>query len=267
MPTKKIRKRIRTAIKPKFGYGWKPDLPDTRDRAFSAPLGVLRALPPRVDLRPKCPPVVNQGQLGSCTANAIAGAHYFDQKKQHASKPFQPSRLFIYYNERRMEHTIPVDNGAYIRDGFKSISNEGVCPETMWKYNVNQFTTKPSTAAYKEALNHQAMQYMRLQQTLGQLKGCIASGFPFVYGFTVYESFESAEVARTGMVPLPSDGESVLGGHAVMAVGYDDTKLRFIVQNSWGTGWGDKGFFYMPYSYLTDADLAADFWTVRTVEA
>lgn len=255
-----------TAKKSKFGFGWIPDLPDTRDRAYSAPLGVLQALPPKVDLRPQCPPVVNQGALGSCTANAIASAHFFDQKKQAAAKPFQPSRLFIYYNERRMEGTIPVDAGAYIRDGFKSIAKEGACPESLWKYNIAKYANQPSAAAYNEGLNHQAIQYMRVQQTLGQLKGCIADGYPFVYGFTVYESFPPSQDTNTGIVPLPSNGEAVLGGHAVMAVGYDDSKQYFIVQNSWGEGKGDKGFFYMPYSYLTDTDLAADLWTVRTVE-
>jgi C1A family cysteine protease len=261
-----IRQMRKSTKKSKFGYGWRPDLPDTRDRAYSAPFGVLRALPRKVDLRPKCPPVVNQGTLGSCTANAIASAHYFNQKKQGAARPFQPSRLFIYYNERRMENTVPVDSGAHIRDGFKSISKEGVCPELLWKYNTAKFATKPPVIAYKDALNHQAIQYMRVQQTLGQLKGCIADGFPFVYGFTVYESFESPQVAKTGIVPLPSDGDAAMGGHAVMAVGYDDAKHFFVVQNSWSTAWGDKGYFYMPYSYLIDGDLSADFWTARTVE-
>lgn len=125
---------------------------------------------------------------------------------------------------------------------------------------------KPPTAAYTEAKKHQALEYMRVQQTLGQLKGCIADGFPFVYGFTVYDSFESTQVANTGLVPLPADGDAVLGGHAVMAVGYDDATRYFIIHNSWGTTWGDQGYFYMPYSYLTDTDLSADFWTVRTVE-
>lgn len=266
MKKKSKRSESSDKAKAKFGYGWRPDLPDTRDRMYSAPLGVLRSLPSKIDLRPKCPPIVNQGSLGSCTGNAIASAHYFDQMKLGAQRPFQPSRLFIYYNERRMEGTIQVDAGAYIRDGFKSIAREGVCRETSWKYDVSKFAQKPPANCFSEALEHQAVQYMRLQQSLGQLKGCLADGYPFVFGFTVYESFESATVTRTGMVPLPHQGESVLGGHAVMAVGYDDAKLRFIVQNSWGTTWGDKGFFYMPYSYLTDVDLSADFWTVRVVE-
>lgn len=249
-----------------FSFGWRRDLPDMRDLAYSAPLGVIRNLPPQVDLRQHCPPVVNQGHLGSCTANAIASAHFFDQIKQGATRAFQPSRLFIYYNERAIENTVTIDAGAHIRDGVKSIAKDGVCREELWDYIESSFADKPSTAAYKEALDHQALIYMRVQQTLGQLKGCIADGYPFIFGFTVYESFQTEEVAKTGIVPLPSGSESVLGGHAVLAVGYDDTKQRVIVQNSWGTEWGDQGFFYMPYSYITDVDLAADFWTIRTVE-
>jgi C1A family cysteine protease len=259
-------KKKETTTKSKFGYGWNPDLPDTRDRAYSAPLTALRALPTKIDLRPKCPPVLNQGNLGSCTANSISSAHLFEQMKQKAAAPFQPSRLFIYYNERSMEGTISSDAGAQIRDGFKSIANQGVCAETTWPYDISKFAAKPPAAAYKEAMNHQAVSYSRVQQTLGQMKGCLADGYPFVYGFTVYESFESDAVAKTGKVPLPSQGEKVLGGHAVMAVGFDDSKQAFITQNSWGTGWGDKGYFYIPYSYLTDSDLSSDFWTVRLVE-
>ena len=165
-----------------------------------------------------------------------------------------------------MENTLSSDAGAVIRDGFKSISKQGVCAETTWPYDVAKFAAKPPVAAYKEGLNHQAASYARVQQTLGQMKGCLADGYPFVFGFTVYDRFESDAVAKTGKVPLPSHGENVLGGHAVMAVGYDDSKQTFIVKNSWGTGWGDKGYFYMPYSYLTDADLSTDFWTVRLVE-
>jgi C1A family cysteine protease len=259
-----MKKITRSELAGKFG--WKPDLPDTRDFLFSAPLQVLRALPTKVDLRSKCPSVLDQGQLGSCTANAIANMHKFTQMKEGKPEIMSPSRLFIYYNERDMEGTIPIDNGAYIRDGFKSISKQGVCPESMWKYVISHFATKPPANCFTEALNHQALQYMRLVQSLGQLKGCLAAGFPFVFGFTVYESFESQEVANTGIVPYPSDGEGVVGGHAVMAVGYDDANQRFIVQNSWGKHWGQKGFFTIPYGYLTDSNLSDDFWTLRVVE-
>jgi C1A family cysteine protease len=248
-------------------YGWVPDLPDARDHMYAAPQRVLATLPSQVDLRPQCPPVVDQGALGSCTANAIANAHLFNQRKQMAAQSFLPSRLFIYYNERVMEGTVNSDSGAMIRDGIKSIAKQGVCPETQWPYIIDKFTRKPTQPCYKEALKHQAVSYQRLVQTLTQLKGCLASGYPFVLGFTVYESFESQQVAQTGTVPMPAAGEQVLGGHAVLAVGYDDSTQRFIVMNSWGTDWGMHGFFTMPYAYFTDTNLSDDFWTVRLVEA
>lgn len=247
-------------------YGWRPDLPDKRDFLFSVSFGVMRSLPARVDLRPQCPPVVSQGTLGSCVANATASAHYFDQKKQNSKDQFQPSRLFLYYNTRKIGNTVLYDSGSNIRDGFKSIARDGVCPETMWKYQVSKFAVIPPAPCYKEALKHQAVKYMRVRQSLSQMRGCLADGYPFVFGFMVYESFESSVVARTGVVPMPEDDESDLGGHAVTCVGYDDKSQRFIVQNSWGTSWGDKGFFYMPYDYLTAPNLADDFWCVRTVE-
>jgi len=247
-------------------YGWIPDLPDVRDHMYSAPAPTLEALPPTVDLRKRCPAVLNQGPLGSCTANAIANAHLFDQLKQGAPSPFSPSRLFIYYNERVMEHTVAEDSGAMLRDGIKSIAKQGVCDEELWPYVVARFAQKPPPATFKAALDHQALSYQRLVQNVTQMKGCLASGYPFVFGFTAYASFERPDVARTGVVTLPNPGEHVAGGHAVMAVGYHDARQRFLVMNSWGTGWGDRGFFTMPYAYLTDDDLAADFWTVRVVE-
>jgi C1A family cysteine protease len=247
-------------------FGWIPDIPDARDHLYSAPLRVLEELPSSVDLRSLCPPVLDQGQLGSCTANAIASAHRFDQMKQGAVQVFAPSRLFIYYNERVMEHTMSEDSGAMIRDGIKSIASDGVCAESMWPYAIPKFATRPTPSCYEAALDHQAVSYQRVLQTPTQMKGCLASGYPFVFGFTVYESFESPAVTKTGVVPLPSPGESMLGGHAVLAVGYDDDRQRFLAMNSWGSAWGERGYFTIPYSYLTDADLSADFWTVRVVE-
>lgn len=247
-------------------YGWLPDLPDHRDHRYAAPPKVLAVLPKKVDLRPHCPPVLDQGELGSCTANAIANAFRFDAMKQKAANPIAPSRLFIYYNERAIEGTTQVDSGAQIRDGIKSIVKQGVCPEGEWPYDVARFARKPPAKAYKDALKHQALSYQRVPQTLSHLKGCLAAGYPFVFGFSVYESFESQAVARTGRMPMPSAAESNLGGHAVLAVGYDDASQGVIVMNSWSKKWGDQGYFHMPYAYIADRSLADDFWTVRVVE-
>ena len=247
-------------------FGWIPDLPDQRDIPFLAPRAILRKLPLKIDLRPKCPPVYDQGELGSCTANAIGAAFEFELIRQKPIEDFVPSRLFIYYNERVIEHTVDSDSGAQIRDGMKSINKQGVCQEPLWSYEIQKFMIKPSTPCYTEALKHQALSYHRVPQTLNQMKGCLLEGFPFVFGFTVYESFESAAVAKTGKLNMPKKNESVVGGHAVVAVGYDDTSKRFIVRNSWGAAWGIKGYFTIPYDYLLDDNLANDFWTIRMVE-
>ena len=247
-------------------YGWIPDLPDQRDHLHAAPPHILTKLPVRVDLRPRCPPVFDQGSLGSCTANAIGNAYRFDLLKQRGSKSFVPSRLFIYYNERVLEDTVAADAGAMLRDGIKTLAKQGVCADKTWPYQPERFADKPPAPAYREGLQHQALSYQRLAQDAWQMKGCLASGFPFVFGFSVYESFESPAVAQTGEMPMPGPGERQIGGHAVLAVGYDDRTQQFIAMNSWSTKWGDTGFFYMPYAYLTTPQLARDLWTVRTVE-
>ena len=247
-------------------YGWVPDLPDARDHLYAVPMAMLKKLPAAVDLRSKFPPPYDQGQLGSCTGNAIAGAIQFGRRKQKQKPDFTPARLFIYYNERAMEETVNVDSGAQIRDGIKSVVNQGACSEKTWPYQITNFTVKPPAPAYTEALKYQVTSYSRLTQTLTQLKGCLASGYPFVFGFTVYESFESPDVAKSGVMPMPAASEKVMGGHAVVAAGYDDASQRFIIRNSWGSNWGQKGYFTMPYAYITESNLADDLWTIRLVE-
>lgn len=248
-------------------FGWQPDVPDHRDHLYAAPVIYLTKLPAKADLRKHCPPVYDQGQLGSCTANAIGAAIQFERRKQKLKPDFVPSRLFIYYNERAMENSIASDAGAQIRDGIKSVAKLGDCPEKEWPYVITKFTDKPTATCYKDALKYQAVQYQRVPQILNQMKGCLASGYPFVFGFSVYASFESAQVAQTGIANMPASSEKLLGGHAVLAVGYDDATQRFIVRNSWSKGWGMQGYFTLPYAYLADANLSADLWTIRLVAA
>ena len=215
----------------------------------------------------QCPPPYDQGQLAQrCTANAIAGAIEFDQIKANLERVHGVAAVHLLSNERAMEGTI--NSGSFMRRSatIKVVATLGAPPETDWPYNIAKFTQKPPVAAFKDAKQHLVVLYQRLIQDLGTLKGCLASGFPFVFGFTCYESFESAAVAKSGILPMPASGEKVVGGHAVLCVGYDDKSRMFLVRNSWGKTWGLKGYFKMPYSYLTDAKLASDLWTIRSVQ-
>src|SRR2546428_13806327 len=245
-------------------YGWIPDLPDERDHIYAAPPPILSALPASMDLRPQCPGVYDQGMLGSCTANAIGGAIEFDRMKQKLTD-FVPSRLFIYYNERVIESTVPVDSGAMIRDGIKSVASDGVCPEPEWPYDITKFARKPTAKCYADAKLDRAISYQSLIQDLNQMKGCHASGYPFVFGFTVYESFESEAVKSSGPAPMPKWDEGPVGGTARIAAGHLQSKQWFLVRNSWGAAWGMKGYFTMPYAYFIQPGLARDFWTIRLV--
>ena len=240
------------------GYGWVPDRPDQRDYLYKAIRPVVR-LPEKVDLREFCSIVENQEALGSCTANALAGnLEYLDHKIDDEYDDV--SRLFIYYNERVLEDTVDYDSGASLRDGIKTLRKQGACWEKTWPYLIEKFTRKPPLKCYKEAKKHQIESYHRIG-ALSEMLTCLAEGYPFVFGFTVYESFQSQKVAKTGVANMPRKKEKVLGGHAVLAVGYNQKQKRFIVRNSWGTKWGKNGYFTMPYEYLET--LSADFWTIR----
>lgn len=245
-------------MKVKRSFGWVPDRPDQRDYLYSVIRPVVR-LPKEVDLTSFCSAVENQGMLGSCTANALAGnLEYLDHKID--DEYTDVSRLFIYYNERVLEGTVDYDSGASLRDGIKTLRNNGACWEKTWPYLIERFTYRPPERCYIEAKKHRIESYHRISN-LNEMLTCLAEGFPFIFGFTVYESFETQVVAKTGIVNMPRKKEKVLGGHAVMAVGYNHKKKRFLVRNSWGADWGMNGYFTMPYQYLEI--LAADFWTIR----
>ncbi|OLQ08596.1 putative peptidase C1-like protein [Symbiodinium microadriaticum] len=218
-------------------------------------------------------PIFDQGHLGSCTANALAAAFHFTLHKMEVENDkdfadFTPSRLFIYYNERLVEGSVNQDAGAMIRDGIKTMSKVGVCPESVWKYDDGPdfFKQQPDSRSYEIAQKCKVSGYARVAQDLSQMKMCIKSGYPFVFGFAVLSSFQTAEVASTGRMVMPQPTDQQLGGHAVCAVGYDDFQQCFIVRNSWGEGWGDKGYFYMPYEYICNPALAMDLWAINWVE-
>lgn len=261
MPKKTNVTKPKKSEMKKSGYGWVPDLPDHRDLMYGAVRKIPAKLPKSIDLRPNCSKVEDQGQLGSCTGNALVGALEFLEMKDKV--PYiELSRLFIYYNERVIEHSVASDSGAQIRDGIKTLAKQGVCSEKCWAYDISKFTVKPGATCYKEAAKHKITLYQRIQ-TVDEMRTCLADGYPFVFGFSVYESFETQAVAKTGVVPMPKAGEKQLGGHAVVGVGYDDSKKRFLVRNSWGENWGIKGYFTIPYDYLANRNLSDDFWTIR----
>lgn len=255
-------------------YNWHRDLPDFRDKKYKAHrLLCATLLSSEVDLRPKEGPIENQMNLGSCTSYAWNGLLDFLELQALSNKITSPeilnpttytpfSHLFLYYNERLLENSVSYDAGAQLRDGAKALATYGNCAELTWPYDESKAFIKPIDQAYTEALNHKISVYSSLE-SIDDMKHCLADGFPFVGGITVYSSFESPQVAQTGIVPMPSPDEDVEGGHAICIVGYSDEKQWFICRNSWGDGWGDKGHFYLPYNFLINPDLASDFWTVR----
>ncbi len=244
-------------------YGWKRDLPDNRDKTFAYAGRVI--LEDKIDLRSWCPPIWDQDRLGACTGFGVAGVLNImmrDNKPDPVSE-FQPSPLFIYYCERVIEGTVNEDSGAMIRDGIKAVAKWGACDEKSWPYEIKKFAVKPPLAAYTKAKKNKIDSYERVNQNELSIRTALAKGYPVVFGFSVYESFETRAVSKTGVVPYPKTSEALLGGHCVILVGYDHPKRRFICRNSWGSNWGDKGYFYMDYEYVLNPNLADDFWIIK----
>lgn len=250
-------------------YNWLPD-PRHKFNLHGSPVMEevpldAEPLPNRVDLRGGLPPVYDQGQIGSCTGQALAALFAF-QLFDQGLKLFAPSRLFIYWNERNIEGTVSTDAGAVIADGVKVLNTLGVCDETVWPYDVPMWDDKPSDAAFAVALKSKASEIAPLVGTVYQVCRALASGNPVVCGIPIFSSFETPDVAETGVVPMPNSADKYMGGHAILICGYyTDSKgyLWLMCRNSWGEKWGDKGYFSLPYEYLEQG--ASDFWTVRKV--
>jgi C1A family cysteine protease len=257
-------------------YGWVRELPDQRDFKYSAhpeAIGADLVLPPSIDLRSKCPPIKDQGTMGSCVSNGIAfSLEFIEMIELGANNAIAPeifgevfaeiSRLFIYYNARILDGAVHRDDGTQIRNGIKAINRWGICMEQMWPYVKSALFKVPSQDAYLEAKKHKVLAGYKINNSkLNMLKNCLVAGFPFVFGVTLYDSFN--KVKADGLVSMPDPKEDFGGGHCMTCVGYDDAKQSFIVANSWGKTWGDQGYCYIPYDYLTSFYLASDFWTIR----
>jgi len=218
-----------------------------------------KPLPAVVDLRSKFKTIYDQGTLGSCTAQAGAAAY------KYLSNKFNPSRLFIYYNERLMDGDVENDSGSSLSQCINALKMYGVCSEELLKYEIEKFAIKPSDQCYNNGLKHKVVEADRLIQTRRALKESLVNGNPFILGIAVYESFESENVTKTGIVPMPLPNEHLLGYHAVVCVGYSNEQKHWIMLNSWSDGWGDKGFFYLPYEYLTEENLSSDIWVIKKI--
>jgi C1A family cysteine protease len=243
-------------------FTWRPDRRDSRDFIYARAADA--AIPRAVDLHAKLPAAAapyDQKSLGSCTGNGTARVAAFAHWKA-TGEWLNLSRLMIYYLERSLEGTVNEDSGAEIRDGVKALAKWGSCSETVWPYLVRRFRQKPSPAAYADALKRRIDSYHRIT-SLNDVKACIAEGFPVVFGFWVPASFEGDEIARTGVMRMPTSAKDRVGGHCMVWDAYDDDKAMLSGPNSWGTTWGDKGRFHMPYDYFMRRGLVSDMWTVR----
>lgn len=257
----------------KYTYTYKRDKLDKRDLRFSDNISPHSevVLPKAVDLRPKCPSVYDQGDLGSCTANAGCACRIMLLNDSKVDL----SRLFLYYMERAYEGDIKKDDGATLRDTCKSIYKIGVCEEKYMPYDVDKFARRPSSRALLNAGKYKISAYKSLG-SLDEIKQNLAlRQQPVLLGMDVYESFESEKVAKTGVMTLPGKDEKKIGGHAVLVVGYKDSVRTYgfayrkqtnngylIVRNSWGSDWGDKGNFYMPYGYVKP-EYTYDYWIME----
>jgi C1A family cysteine protease len=259
-----------------FKFGLTKDLRDDRDYSFdrikrvSADVGTAFTA---VDLRttPYIPPVANQGRLNSCSAFATTYLVDFVRAKLGKSPDFTPSQLFTYYATRKIENRINIDRGATMRNAIKSVVDYGVVDESVWPYDATKWRTDPGQAVFSQALNNQALEYFRITDgNVTQMKQCLADGYPFVFGMSLFRQFQSKKALKDGIVVVPTAAGGSIGGHAMTAVGWKrmNNQDYLICENSWGNTIGDQGFWYVPIAYLTKFKnkLAWDYWTIRMME-
>jgi C1A family cysteine protease len=248
----------------KRDYSWKSDSLDARDIPWETNLRAAQ-LPRSINQlhRHNMPPSYDQDYGGTCTANAATAALTYEQLKL-GHKPFAFSRLFVYYNERVLEHTENSDAGAMNRSAVKVLNKIGACSEIAWPYDLTKMLHRPYSSTYNAALHHRCVGYRRVAVNEHAVKTAVFSDYPVIIGLSIYEYFESDTVARSGVVPMPNlREEKLLGGHAVLLMGYDDDTQQFLVRNSWGTKWGVHGYFHIPYDYVCNPELADDFWILQ----
>ena len=245
----------------KYKYNYKFEKKDPRDFKFKNFSRTATNLPNKHILT-NLPEVLDQGELGSCTAQASSNALRYCLKKENVID-FQPSRLYIYYFSRLIAKTVNEDSGAVIRDVMKAISTYGACSSQEWPYLIEKFTIKPNYNCVRRGKEHiKGLTYFSINQYEQELKSVLFKGFPIICGVLVYESFESNESLKTGNIPMPHSSEKCFGGHCILLIGYDDNLRQFKFQNSWGTNVGNKGYFTLPYEYILNPELSNDFWAI-----
>jgi len=248
-------------------YKFKRQCLDIRDKKFHLiyKQRIVEKLPNILNLRDKIKlPVLSQGDLGSCVANATSSAILFFQKRSK-KREFQASRLYIYYFSRLVENSIYIDAGCEIRTAMKAVAKYGACREELFPYNIEKFTQRPNKFLRKEGKSLiKNFRYLAIDQELNIIKNCLFQGYPIIFGIELYESSECSKNLKSGIISMPDiNNEKYIGGHCVLLVGYDDINEMFCFLNSWGSDVGDDGYFYIAYDYVLDNSLATDFWTIR----
>jgi C1A family cysteine protease len=259
----KIDESNKSQIQTQLGYI--KDKYDARDYIYKAN-NFKWGFPLKFNLKGLMPPVLNQGNLGSCVSNAVSNVlRYTDIKNKRTNnlniKIY--SRLFNYYNTRVLENSIFKDNGCQIRNAIKVINKIGSTDEKFWPYIITKFQDKPNKLSYDDAIKRKITKYRRVNQNQYDIKSCINLGYPIIIGILCFSSMFTINVSKTGNIPYPKSDQQILGGHCIILVGYDDTTQTYEFQNSWGTDWGNKGYGKIPYKFVENPNYATDFWMIE----